>query len=95
MGLCSGQDADRDGMPDDCDTCTFTLTLIKTCPVSWGRGFKCDVEPTSDYTVLIRNHVLYPQPVSIIVLYQGRIKRHLTIIAKPKPDIIYTICYVH
>ena len=25
MGLCSGQDADRDGVPDDCDNCTFTF----------------------------------------------------------------------
>ncbi len=30
MGLFSGQDAD--GVPDDCDNCTFTLTLIMTCP---------------------------------------------------------------
>ncbi len=25
MGLCSGQDGDRDGVPDDCDNCTFTF----------------------------------------------------------------------
>ncbi len=39
---------DADGVPDDCDNGTFTLTLIKTCPpvFLWRVcGFKCDVEP--------------------------------------------------
>ncbi len=53
MGLFSGQDAD--GVPDDCDNCTFTLTLIKTCPPVEGvcpGGVASSVtwSPTSDYS---------------------------------------------
>ncbi len=50
--------------------------------------------PTSDYSTDQKPCPL-PSTGKHIVLYQGRIKRHLTIIAKTKAtDRIYTICYV-